>query len=183
MNPFNVRRIAKLAVIAMLFAIIGLLSGCGTIISTPVSSSSPQNAEQHNAENTSARDEAAADAEKTAEVPLQALTSFEEVAAYIREHGELPENFITKNEAQKRGWVASEGNLHDVAPGMSIGGDRFGNREGLLPAAEGRVWYEADINYNGGHRNADRIVFSNDGLIYMTTDHYKSFTDITEGID
>ena len=110
----------------------------------------------------------------------QPLTGFKEVADYIRKHGELPDNYITKQEARELGWVASEGNLHLVAPNKSIGGDRFGNREGLLPKAEGRVWYEADINYKSGARNADRIVFSNDGLIYMTTDHYKSFTDITK---
>lgn len=108
------------------------------------------------------------------------LTSFSEVAQYIREHKKLPPNYITKDEARERGWVASEGNLHTVAPGYSIGGDHFGNREGLLPHKEGRLWYEADIDYEGGRRNAKRIVFSNDGLIYMTTDHYASFTDITE---
>jgi len=111
------------------------------------------------------------------------LTSFEDVAAYIRDNGKLPANFIKKKDAEDLGWIASKGNLHEVAPNMSIGGDKFGNREGLLPKADGRIWYEADINYTGGRRNADRIVFSNDGLIYMTTDHYKSFTDITkEGI-
>lgn len=108
------------------------------------------------------------------------LTSFEDVAGYIRSYGKLPDNFITKKEAELLGWVASEGNLQEVAPGKSIGGDRFGNREGLLPKADGRIWYEADINYSGGRRNADRILFSNDGLIYMTTDHYASFTDITK---
>jgi len=59
---------------------------------------------------------------------------------------------------------------------MSIGGDRFGNREGLLPDQEGRVWYECDVNYNGGYRGAERLVYSNDGLIYYTADHYQSFT-------
>lgn len=110
----------------------------------------------------------------------QPITSFEQVAQYLREHQQLPPNYITKEEASELGWVAAEGNLHIVAPGKSIGGDRFGNREGLLPNAEGRVWYEADIDYESGTRNAKRIVFSNDGLIYMTTDHYASFTDITE---
>jgi len=108
------------------------------------------------------------------------LISFKDVSNYIREHHELPANFITKKEAEKLGWEPSKGNLHKVAPGKSIGGDRFGNREGLLPKAKNRVWYEADINYTKGKRGADRILFSNDGLIYMTTDHYKSFTDITK---
>ncbi len=99
----------------------------------------------------------------------------EDVAEYIHTYGKLPGNFITKNEARDLGWVSSEGNLWDVAYGMSIGGDKFGNREGLLPDAEGRVWYECDINYQGGYRNGERIVYSNDGLIYFTADHYESF--------
>ena len=73
------------------------------------------------------------------------------------------------------GWAASEGNLWQVAPGMSIGGDRFGNREGLLPEAPGRQYYECDIDFDGKYRNEKRIVFSNDGLIYYTEDHYESF--------
>ncbi len=107
-------------------------------------------------------------------------TGFKEVSDYIRRNHELPDNFITKKEAEALGWVPSQGNLHMVAPGKSIGGDRFGNREGLLPKAESRIWFEADINYEQGARGADRILYSNDGLIYMTTDHYKSFTDITK---
>ncbi len=107
------------------------------------------------------------------------LTSFAGVAAYLREYGKLPPNFLTKNEAKQLGWDAQKRNLHKVAPDMSIGGDRFGNYEGLLPKAKGRTWYEADINYSSGARGADRILYSNDGLIYMTTDHYKTFTDIT----
>jgi len=110
----------------------------------------------------------------------QALTSFKEVSHYIRIHGQLPPNFITKKDAEELGWVAAKGNLTEVAPGKSIGGDRFGNREGLLPKSKGRIWYEADINYVSGRRGSDRIVYSNDGLIYMTTDHYKSFTNITD---
>ncbi len=99
----------------------------------------------------------------------------EAVAEYIHIYGHLPDNFITKNEARDLGWESSEGNLWDVAYGMSIGGDKFGNREGLLPDAKGRVWYECDINYQGGFRGSERIVFSNDGLIYYTADHYESF--------
>lgn len=99
----------------------------------------------------------------------------EDVAEYIHTYGKLPHNFITKEEARDLGWVSSEGNLWDVAYGMSIGGDKFGNREGLLPDAEGRVWYECDINYQGGFRGSERIVYSNDGLVYFTADHYESF--------
>ncbi|MGQ8872323.1 ribonuclease domain-containing protein [Paenibacillus sp. TSA_86.1] len=103
---------------------------------------------------------------------------FQEVGDYIKEHHELPPNYITKKEARALGWEPSEGNLQQVAPGKSIGGDIFRNREGLLPNKKGRIWYEADIHYNGGKRGSDRILYSSDGLIYQTTDHYKSFQQI-----
>ena len=102
-------------------------------------------------------------------------TSKEEVAEYIYLYGHLPENFITKKEAQALGWDSKAGNLKEVAPGKSIGGDYFGNFEGLLPEADGREYHECDIDSDGGYRNAKRIVFSNDGLIYYTEDHYESF--------
>ena len=102
-------------------------------------------------------------------------TSKEEVALYIHLYNHLPGNFITKSEAQDLGWDSSKGNLNKVAPGKSIGGDKFGNREGLLPKKDGRVYYECDIDYVKGSRNAKRIVFSNDGLIYYTEDHYESY--------
>ncbi len=105
-------------------------------------------------------------------------TSMAEVAAYINEYGHLPDNYITKSEAKKLGWKASEGNLTEVAPGKSIGGDSFGNREGLLPKQKGRKYYECDIDYTGGERNAKRLIYSNDGLIYYTEDHYKSFRQL-----
>lgn len=102
-------------------------------------------------------------------------TSPEEVAEYIHTYGHLPSNFITKNEAKELGWDSAAGNLWDVAPGKSIGGDRFGNYEGLLP--EGR-WKECDVNYSGGYRGSDRLVFNADGAVYYTSDHYKSFTQL-----
>ena len=108
-------------------------------------------------------------------------TTKEDVALYLRTYGELPPNFITKTEAQALGWVSNKGNLHDVAPGKSIGGDYFGNYEGLLPKKTGRQYYECDIDYTGGFRGAKRIVYSNDGLIYYTENHYESFTEITNG--
>ena len=102
-------------------------------------------------------------------------TSKEDVALYIHTYGCLPQNFITKDQARQAGW--SGGSLEPYCPGMCIGGDRFGNREGLLPKAEGRTWTECDINTLGaGSRGAERIVFSNDGLIYYTGDHYESFS-------
>lgn len=102
-------------------------------------------------------------------------SSPEEVAEYIYLYGELPSNYISKSEARDLGWISDEGNLWEVTDEMSIGGDRFGNREGLLPEEEGRVYYECDVNYEGGFRGAERLVYSNDGLIYYTKDHYKSF--------
>lgn len=102
----------------------------------------------------------------------------EHVAAYLKAFHELPGNYLTKKEAQQRGWVSSKGNLWDVAPGMSIGGDRFGNYEGLLPEKKGRQYYECDIDFDGSFRNAKRIIFSNDGLIFYTEDHYESFEEI-----
>ena len=102
----------------------------------------------------------------------------EHVAAYLRAFGKLPSNYITKKEAQALGWVSSLGNLWDVAPGKSIGGDRFGNYEGQLPTAKGRKYTECDIDFDGKRRNAKRIVFSNDGLIFYTEDHYTTFEEI-----
>ena len=105
-------------------------------------------------------------------------TSKDDVAAYIHEFGHLPQNFISKTKAKKAGWVAKEGNLDEVLPGMSIGGSEFYNDEGLLPDAPGRTWTECDINYTGGFRGAERIVFSNDGLVFYTDDHYKTFEQL-----
>ena len=100
------------------------------------------------------------------------------VAAYLRSFGKLPPNYITKSEAQRLGWVASWGNLWKVAPGKSIGGDRYGNYEGALPYKSGRKYYECDIDFDGRYRNEKRIVFSNDGLIFYTGDHYNTFEEI-----
>ena len=101
--------------------------------------------------------------------------SAELVSLYLQTYGKLPDNFITKDEARKLGWEG--GSVEDYAPGYAIGGDKFGNREGLLPTAEGRRYYECDIDTDGrGSRGAKRLVYSNDGLIYYTDDHYESFT-------
>ena len=102
-------------------------------------------------------------------------SSKEQVAAYIHEFGHLPGNYISKKKAEELGWVASKGNLWDVAPGKSIGGSRFGNYEGILPDKKGRKYYECDIDFDGEFRGAKRIIYSNDGLIYYTDDHYKTF--------
>ena len=103
----------------------------------------------------------------------------QDIADYIFEHGKLPDNFITKKQAQNLGWDSSRNYVSDVAPGKSIGGDRFGNYEGQLPDKKGRTWKEADCNYTRGKRGAERIVFSNDGLVYYTGDHYNTFTKMS----
>ena len=100
------------------------------------------------------------------------------MALYIHQYGCLPGNYITKKQAQALGWVSKEGNLWEVAPGKSIGGDRFGNYEGNLPETEGRQYYECDIDFDGTYRNAKRILYSNDGLIFYTDDHYETFTQL-----
>jgi hypothetical protein len=99
----------------------------------------------------------------------------EDVALYIHTYGCLPDNFITKKEAQALGWTG--GSLEKYAPGKVIGGDYFGNYEGLLPSKKGRTYTECDIGTKGkSSRGSKRIVFSNDGLIFYTDDHYESFT-------
>lgn len=103
-------------------------------------------------------------------------TSKEDVALYIYTYNHLPDNFITKKEAKKLGWDNSKGNLWDVADGMSIGGDYFGNNEGILP--DNTEYHECDIDYEGGFRNSKRIVYGDDGSIYYTEDHYKTFEEL-----
>jgi len=148
---------------------ISLLTGCGVPADNTDSGSSGY-------EDSVVTEEAYESEEAAIQLDEEGVyTSKEEVAAYIYEFGHLPDNFITKKEAKALGWESKEGNLAEVAPGMSIGGDYFGNYEGLLPEEDGRDYYECDINSDGGYRGAERIVFSNDGLIYYTEDHYESF--------
>ena len=100
-------------------------------------------------------------------------TEKDELALYIHLYGHLPGNFVTKAEAEAAGWTG--GAVGKTLPGKSIGGDRFYNREGLLPKASGRVWTECDVGERRNTRGGERIVFSNDGLIYYSPDHYDSF--------
>lgn len=102
----------------------------------------------------------------------------ENVVLYLEAYGELPPNYITKDEARELGW--SGGSVEDYRDGAAIGGDRFGNYEGLLPEAEGRIYTECDIDTDGyGSRGSRRLVFSNDGLYFYTSDHYESFREVT----
>ncbi|RKM57960.1 ribonuclease [Butyrivibrio sp. CB08] len=99
-------------------------------------------------------------------------TTKEDVALYIHTYGKLPQNFMTKKAAKKLGW--SGGSLESFAPGMCIGGDYFGNYEGILP--EDKEYHECDIDTLGKKsRGAKRIIYSDDGYIYYTKDHYESF--------
>lgn len=101
------------------------------------------------------------------------ITTAESVIAYVKTNRELPDFYLTKNEAKKQGWIPSKGNLCEVLPGKAIGGDHFSNREKQLPFGE--KYFEADVNYSCGNRNSDRIIFTKNGEVYLTTDHYKSF--------
>ncbi len=94
----------------------------------------------------------------------------------------LPDNFITKKEAQALGWQNGYRYVSDAAPGKSIGGDYFGNYEQQLPTAKGRRYYECDCWYEKGPRNAYRIIFSNDGLVFYTEDHYQTFVQMFPSI-
>lgn len=107
-------------------------------------------------------------------------TTKEDVAAYIHLYKKLPANFMTKKEARALGWAG--GDLRPYAPGKCIGGDRFGNYEELLPSSKGRQYHECDIDtLDASSRGPKRIVFSNDGLIYYTGDHYKTFEKLYGG--
>ena len=106
--------------------------------------------------------------------PYGSYTEKEEVALYIHLYGRLPDNYLTKSQARQLGWEG--GSVEVYAPGCCIGGDTFRNSEGLLPEAPGRTWIECDIDTLGqSSRGAKRIVFSSDGLIYYTDDHYETF--------
>ncbi|HAB95207.1 MAG TPA: ribonuclease [Lachnospiraceae bacterium] len=101
-------------------------------------------------------------------------TTKEDVALYIHTYGKLPSNFITKKEAEKLGWTG--GSLEPYAPGKCIGGNHFGNYEGLLPDGN---YKECDIDTLGKKkRGAKRLIYSDDGRIYYTEDHYESFTQL-----
>ncbi|MDQ8748235.1 ribonuclease [Elizabethkingia miricola] len=119
---------------------------------------------------------AEAKAQIAAASDIYQLTNEDVVVDYVKKNKKLPNYYVTKSAAQKAGWVASKGNLCTVLPGKAIGGDVFGNREGLLPKKTNRTYYEADLNYNCRNRNADRLIMSNDGLVYVTKDHYQTFT-------
>lgn len=100
--------------------------------------------------------------------------------AYIVYSGHLPDYYIDKETAMNAGWkTAKKKKISSIFPGKMLGGDEYDNDDFKLPSAPGRKWYEADINYSGGKRNRQRIVYSNDGLIFATYDHYQTFYEVT----
>lgn len=162
-----------------------LLVGCGDskkpTADTKPTTATTQNVKQekqNNINNKQAVNNNTANANKLKISANGTYTDKDHVAAYINEFKRLPSNYITKNDAKKLGWQ-TKGTLDKVAPGKSIGGDRYGDYEGKLP--KGHSYKECDIDYVKGNRNAKRIIFSNDGLIFYTSDHYKSFTKLYEG--
>ncbi len=150
--------------VVFLMAFVFLLSSCS---STKIPEVSPQRVDENHIY-----------FEKLKVDEAKAYYSLQEVASYLDIYGHLPENYITKKEALSMGWDAKKGNLWDVTDKMVIGGDRFGNREGLLPKKKNRTYFEADIDYDGGRRNAKRLIYSNDGQMYYTSDHYKTFKEV-----
>lgn len=109
---------------------------------------------------------------------ISELTQQQRVADYVHQHRQLPDYYIRKGDARRQGWDPAKGNLCSVLPGRAIGGDRFSNREGGLPEKNGRNWFEADVNYQCGRRGSDRMLYSSDGLIYVTRDHYRHFEQV-----
>ena len=163
----------KLLSILLVLAMLVSMVGCAILEDTSVGSNSSILNELNDPVELTTQDTTTS--EEDVPDPDGSYTSKEDVALYIHLYGCLPSNFITKSEARKLGWKS--GSVEKYAPGKCIGGDRFGNYEGLLPKAAGRTYYECDIDTLGGKsRGAKRIVFSNDGLVYYTSDHYASFT-------
>ena len=164
------------ALAALLLAGLLVLAGCGQPETVPGGVPAPTEfLKVVTAEPAGAPEAEAADPPEEEAGPV---TEPQAIADYLFEHGELPENFITKEEAQDLGWDSSRNYVSDVAPGKSIGGDRFGNYEGQLPKARGRKFFECDANYTGGKRGPERIVYSSDGHVWYTKDHYGTFKEL-----
>lgn len=156
----------------MLILLTALLTMCAILMGTGCAGASGKNSGKNSGKT-------GTEQQKTQTVSEdEEYTSKDEVALYIHLYEHLPDNFITKSEAKKLGWESKKGNLWEVAPGKSIGGDSFGNREGQLPEKNSRKYYECDVDYQGGFRDEKRIVYSNDGLIYYTEDHYNGFEQL-----
>ncbi|MCL2513989.1 MAG: hypothetical protein FWF08_08810 [Oscillospiraceae bacterium] len=99
---------------------------------------------------------------------------------WILNYGKLPDYYISKDELLDLGWQEGD-RPSKFAPGRMYGGKVYENSNGHLPSAPGRIWYEADINYYNGVRNRHRLLYSNDGLVFVTYDHYFTFYEIEKG--
>ncbi len=159
---------------AVFFMCLGLLFGMSVmyIYKNFIADKTPVKTENIHYGSTSAEDQYSTGASAT-QISIDQLTEERTVISYVKQNHRLPDYYITKNEARKQGWNPSKGNLCEVLPGKAIGGDKFGNRERKLP--DGVKYFEADVNYHCGSRNADRIIFTGDGDVYLTKNHYKSF--------
>ena len=104
---------------------------------------------------------------------IKELTNEVVVINFVKSNHKLPDYYITKVEAKSKGWIPSDESLCEVLPGKAIGGDKFNNREKQLP--KGEQYYEADVNYNCGNRGSDRIIFTKNGDVWLTKNHYKTF--------
>ena len=194
------QRVSLLLVLALM---LGLLSGCGLVSPASYPEAPVQNVEFTLVEDTptpeapaeapapapalpgetalpeeSPEPAASAPEEPPAQEPSLdedgTYTTKEDLALYLHLYGHLPSNFVTKKEARAAGWTG--GSVEAFFPGMCIGGDYYGDYEGNLPKAKGRSWHECDVNTLGRRgRGAERIVWSNDGLIYYTGDHYETW--------
>ena len=157
------RRKKLVAVIVLLLAAVLLLSGCTA-----------------NAAGKKNRNKPTATATAVPEVTATPgpMDGAQALVDYLAEHGELPENFIRKKQAEELGWKTTYRYVGDIGEGITIGGDYFGNYEEKLPVVKGRKYYEADCFYEGGPRNEYRIIFSNDGHYWFTGDHYETFVEL-----
>jgi hypothetical protein len=129
---------------------------------------------------------APAEAQRAAEPPglaafaqsvgLRDVPAFVETIQTLRRDQRLPSRYVSKQAARAHGWHG--GGLCAAWPGHAIGGDVFHNFSGGLPPAPGRVFREADLDPTCGSRGPKRLIFSNDGLIFVTVDHYNTFASV-----
>ena len=174
--------------IALLFALLVALVGCSSTSAQGTQTSAGSQSAVERGEDASATGQQDA-AEDPAFPSVQSgdaaideagtYTSKDEVALYLHTYGHLPSNYITKEEAEDAGWKTEGLTIDEACPGKSLGNNHYGNDEKKLPTAKGRTWQECDIDYNGGRsRGAKRLVYSNDGLIFYTEDHYETFEQL-----
>ncbi|MCW3159803.1 ribonuclease domain-containing protein [Chryseobacterium oryctis] len=161
----------------LFFACLGLLFGMSVMyvynnFTIERKNNTKSSKAEYNSSNESRNDKSASQ-NYSSNQSIDDLTEEKRVIDFVKQNHKLPDYYITKNEAKRQGWNPSKGNLCEVLPGRAIGGDKFSNREGKLPKDE--KYFEADVNYNCGNRNADRIVFTKNGDVYLTKNHYRSF--------